>query len=103
MEYISTGTQIHCCFAIDFTASNGDPQTPNTLHYISHNGRTNPYEQAIQAVGEIIQDYDATKQFPVFGFGARIPPNGETSHHFPITLSNSPYCNGVPGVLESYR
>lgn len=22
MEYISGGTQIHCCFAIDFTASN---------------------------------------------------------------------------------
>jgi len=103
MEYITTGTQIHCCFAIDFTASNGDPTAPNSLHHMSQNSRINPYEQAIQAVGEIIQDYDATKMFPVYGFGARIPPTGDVSHHFPVTLSSSPYCSGVAGVLESYR
>lgn len=27
-EYIGGGTQIHCCFAIDYTASNGDPADP---------------------------------------------------------------------------
>lgn len=104
IEYISGGTQIHCCFAIDFTASNGNPNEPNTLHHISPiANRTNPYEQAIQAVGEIIQDYDQTKMFPVYGFGARIPPNSQVSHMFPVTFSDSPYCKGVEGVLEAYR
>ena len=43
--------------AIDFTASNGNPATPNSLHYYQPNF-VNQYAGAIQAVGEIIQDYD---------------------------------------------
>ncbi|ODN05578.1 Copine-8 [Orchesella cincta] len=89
MEYISGGTQIHCCFAIDFTATSGS--------------RPNPYEQAIQAVGEIIQDYDQTKKFPAYGFGARVPPSGEVRHNFPVTLTDNPFCNGIEGVMEAYR
>ncbi|CAL8088558.1 unnamed protein product [Orchesella dallaii] len=104
LEYIGGGTQIHCCFAIDFTASNGNPAETESLHHISEIvDRTNPYEQAIQAVGEIIQDYDPSKMFPVYGFGARIPPSGEVSHNFPVTLNDSAYCKGMDGVLEAYR
>ena len=43
--------------AIDFTASNGNPSTPSSLHYYQPN-QLNQYAAAIQAVGEIIQDYD---------------------------------------------
>jgi len=43
--------------AIDFTASNGNPAEPSSLHYYSPN-HTNQYAAAIQAVGNIIQDYD---------------------------------------------
>jgi len=104
MEYISGGTELHCCFAIDFTSSNGDPSDPNALHHFSTAGsRTNPYEQAIEAVGEIIQEYDRSKSFPVWGFGARVPPSGAVSHNFPVTLTDNPYCEGIPGVLEAYR
>ena len=39
----------------------------NSLHHFSTAGaRLNPYEQAIKAVGEIIQEYDQTKKFPVW-------------------------------------
>ncbi|CAG7719447.1 unnamed protein product [Allacma fusca] len=107
MEYIKNGTQIHCCFAIDFTASNGDPNEGNSLHHFSsQNNHTcpNPYEQAIQAVGDIIQDYDQTKQFPVYGFGARVPPAGTVSHNFYVTLNpDSPYCDDIVGVQNAYR
>ena len=44
--------------AIDFTASNGNPSTPSSLHYLNPYGGPNQYATAIQAVGEIIQDYD---------------------------------------------
>ena len=107
MEYIKNGTQIHCCFAIDFTASNGDPNDGNSLHHFSaatNHTSPNPYEQAIQAVGDIIQDYDQTKRFAVFGFGARVPPAGTVSHNFYVTMDQaSPYCDGITGVLEAYR
>lgn len=44
--------------AIDFTASNGNPSTPSSLHYLNPYGTPNQYAAAIQAVGNIIQDYD---------------------------------------------
>lgn len=42
---------------IDFTASNGNPREPSSLHYINPLG-SNEYLAAILAVGQIIQDYD---------------------------------------------
>ncbi|XP_021936016.1 copine-8-like isoform X2 [Zootermopsis nevadensis] len=102
MDYMKGGTQLHCSIAIDFTGSNGNPAMPESLHYISN--IPNAYEQAIQSVGRIIQDYDTDKLFPVLGFGARIPPDGQVSHEFFVNMNPSnPYCNGVSGVLEAYR
>ena len=43
--------------AIDFTASNGHPLEPTSLHYV-HPTHPNEYMQAIRAVGHVLQDYD---------------------------------------------
>ena len=75
---------------------------PQSLHYLSPDG-SNQYTQAIQAVGEIIEPYDADKQFPALGFGARIPPHGQVSFEFFLNLTSNPYCNGVQGILQAYR
>jgi hypothetical protein len=41
--------------------------------------------------------------FPALGFGARIPPTGQVSHEFFLTLDPSqPYCQGIDGVLAAY-
>lgn len=92
------------CIYLSFFKGNGDPTDPNSLHHFSASGsRPNPYEQAIQAVGEIIQDYDQSKTFPAYGFGARVPPSGEVRHNFPVTLTENPFCNGIDGVMDAYR
>ncbi|GAB1598493.1 copine-8-like isoform X3 [Argonauta hians] len=103
LDYIRGGTQIHCTFAIDFTASNGNPTSPSSLHYISPYN-LNPYATSLHAVGNIIKDYDSDKLFPALGFGARLPPNGYVSHEFPLngTIDN-PYCKGIEGVIEAYH
>ncbi|VVC25773.1 Hypothetical protein CINCED_3A006086 [Cinara cedri] len=102
LDYIMNGTQINCTFAIDFTASNGDPKDYNSLHYLSN--RPNQYEQALSAVGDIIQDYDSDKMFPALGFGAKIPPQGNVSHEFFLNLQASdPYCAGIEGVMNAYH
>lgn len=83
----------------NLTASNGDPKDHNSLHYLSN--RPNQYEQALLAVGDIIQDYDSDKVFPALGFGARIPPHGEVSHEFFLNLQASdPYCAGIEGKYK---
>lgn len=103
MDYVKGGLQIHCTIAIDFTGSNGDPSHPASLHHIAA-GVLNNYEQAINSVVSIIEDYDSDKQFPVLGFGARLPPDGRISHEFYVNMNpSSPYCSGVAGVLDAYR
>ncbi|KAF3822595.1 hypothetical protein GH733_007969 [Mirounga leonina] len=88
---------------VDFTGSNGDPRSPDSLHYISPNG-VNEYLTAIWSVGLVIQDYDTDKMFPAFGFGAQIPPQWQVSHEFPMNFNPSnPFCNGIQGIIEAYR
>ena len=60
LDYLQGGMSMNFVVAIDFTASNGDPNDPNSLHFIS-NPNPNQYVQAIKAVGDIIEDYDSDK------------------------------------------
>ncbi|XP_043921215.1 copine-3-like [Protopterus annectens] len=103
LDYIMGGCQLNFTVGIDFTGSNGDPRSPNSLHYISPNG-VNEYLTAIWSVGFVIQDYDADKMFPAFGFGAQIPPSWQVSHEFALNFNPaSPFCSGVQGIVDAYR
>ncbi|XP_053265629.1 copine-4 isoform X1 [Podarcis raffonei] len=107
LDYIMGGCQIQFTVAIDFTASNGDPRNSCSLHYI-HPYQPNEYLKALVAVGEICQDYDSDKMFPVYGFGARIPPDYkvgvQVSHDFAINFNeDNPECAGIQGVVEAYQ
>lgn len=100
LDYIQGGTAMNFSVAVDFTASNGDPNHPRSLHYRNPQGE-NQYTTAIRSVGEIIQDYDSDKQFPALGFGARVPPSGQVSHEFFLNLrQDNPYCQGVDGLMQ---
>ncbi|XP_077546757.1 copine-8-like [Haemaphysalis longicornis] len=103
LDFIRAGLQMHFTVAVDFTASNGDPRDPASLHFMDPM-RPNAYAMAIRAVGEVIQDYDTDKMFPALGFGARLPPDGRVSHEFFLNGSpTNPYCAGIQGVLEAYQ
>uniref|UniRef100_A0A8D0AIN9 Copine-2 n=1 Tax=Sander lucioperca TaxID=283035 RepID=A0A8D0AIN9_SANLU len=91
-----------CKVGIDFTASNGNPREPSSLHYINPLG-SNEYLAAILAVGQIIQDYDTDKMFPALGFGAQLPPDWKVSHEFAINFNpTNPFCSGVEGIAQAY-
>ncbi|GLD45718.1 copine-1-like isoform X2 [Lates japonicus] len=89
---------------IDFTGSNGDPRSPNSLHYMSPDG-LNQYLSALWSVGQVVQDYDTDKLFPAFGFGAKLPPDYQAAHHeFALNFNpTNPYCQGIQGIVEAYR
>ncbi|XP_058938239.1 LOW QUALITY PROTEIN: copine-8 [Kogia breviceps] len=102
LDYIKGGTQINFTVAIDFTASNGNPTQPTSLHYMNPY-QLNAYGMALKAVGEIVQDYDSDKMFPALGFGAKLPPDGRISHEFALNGNpRNPYCDGIEGVMEAY-
>ncbi|MGH0182987.1 UNVERIFIED_CONTAM: hypothetical protein FKN15_010930 [Acipenser sinensis] len=103
LDYVMGGCQINFTVGIDFTGSNGDPKSPDSLHYMSPNG-LNQYLTALWSVGQVIQDYDTDKLFPAFGFGAQVPPNFQVSHEFALNFNPSnPYCQGITGIVEAYR
>ncbi|XP_072357645.1 copine-6-like isoform X2 [Scyliorhinus torazame] len=103
LDYIMGGCQILFTVAIDFTASNGDPRNSQSLHFINHS-QPNEYLKALTAVGEICQDYDSDKKFPAYGFGARVPPDYEVSHDFPLNFNTSnPECDEIKGVITAYQ
>jgi hypothetical protein len=82
LQYIQGNCKINLMVAIDFTASNGVPSNPASLHHLNPSAM-NEYEKAIWAVGEILMNYDSTKTVPVWGFGGSPVPGAPTSHCFP--------------------
>ncbi|KAK8651061.1 hypothetical protein V6N13_140677 [Hibiscus sabdariffa] len=101
LDYISSGFELNFMVAIDFTASNGNPQHQDSLHYIDPSGRLNSYQRAIMEVGEVIQFYDSDRRFPVWGFGGRTN-NGSLSHCFNLSGTNSYEVEGVQGIMAAY-
>uniref|UniRef100_A0A669CCV6 Copine-3 n=1 Tax=Oreochromis niloticus TaxID=8128 RepID=A0A669CCV6_ORENI len=106
LDYVMGGCQINFTVGIDFTGSNGDPRSPNSLHYMSQDG-LNQYLSALWSVGQVIQDYDTDKLFPAFGFGAKLPPDYQVINNFifkkfGLSALLLPLL-GIQGIVEAYR
>ncbi|KAF7805157.1 protein BONZAI 3 [Senna tora] len=102
IDYISSGFELNFMVAVDFTASNGSPRSPDSLHYINPAGHLNAYQKAIMEVGEVIQFYDSNRRFPAWGFGGKTY-DGTVSHCF--NLNGDPGAHeveGVEGIMSAY-
>eukprot|EP00478_Filoreta_tenera_P000314 GABV01000314.1.p1 GENE.GABV01000314.1~~GABV01000314.1.p1 ORF type:complete len:367 (+),score=115.60 GABV01000314.1:230-1330(+) len=102
LDYLKGGLQVSFMVAIDFTGSNGNPASPDSLHFCMTNPINNPYTRAISDVGTVLEPYDSDRKFPVWGFGARIGQGG-VDHCFSISTNPSdPEVYGVQGILDAY-
>lgn len=102
-DWVRSGWQISQTIAIDYTSSNRDQRSKNSLHFL---GPNNQYEASILEVGGILEQYDSDGNFPVYGFGGVTGhmPKHELSHCFPLTGNmQQPEVKGVAGVLEIYK
>lgn len=91
--------------AIDFTGSNGTPTSPNSLHFMNPMN-PNQYQIAIQAVAQILLNYDSDKKIPAFGFGAdlRFPGMKGLSHCFPLSGNyENVDSEGLPHLMQLYQ
>ena len=66
LDYVMGGCQINFTVGVDFTASNGDPSHPQSLHFIDP-VRPNEYTHALWAVGGVCQDYDTYVRSTISG------------------------------------
>lgn len=102
VDYLCNGLQLNMITAIDFTASNRDPEDPRSLHHFVPGSQMNQYQQCIYSIGSILTKYDNDQQFPVYGFGGKI--NGQVSHCFPLTFNPAqPNVIGLQGILQAYQ
>eukprot|EP00918_Siedleckia_nematoides_P098130 GHVU01214836.1.p1 GENE.GHVU01214836.1~~GHVU01214836.1.p1 ORF type:complete len:563 (+),score=135.63 GHVU01214836.1:54-1691(+) len=102
LDYITEGCELTVTMAVDFTASNGDPADPKSLHAMVQ-GQLNQYQKAMMSIGEIIIDYDKDKKVGALGFGAILPGGAEASHCFALTgAPTQTEVEGVEGLLKAY-
>jgi hypothetical protein len=114
-DYLKSGGQFSLVLGVDFTASNGDPRTPGSLHHggwIPYDPASNfdalarqyhyfnPYQRAIHEVVQILGYYDSDKVYPVFGFGGQV--NGKVEHAFPLTRTENGLVYGITTLFKAY-
>ncbi len=107
LDYLRGGTQLAVMVAVDFTGSNGDPVSPDSLHAFKYDGSLNEYQRAIMGVCDILLHYDSDKKVPMFGFGGKPRyPNFTTpsvSHCFSMTGDQgNPWAYGLDGIMQIY-
>ena len=96
LDYLRGGIQVSIVGAIDYTASNGNPSSSSSLHYL---GNQNQYESAVWQVGQVVEPYDHDRCFPFFGFGG-IPRHmgiNNVSHCF--AMNGNPQNPEIPGGI----
>ncbi|XP_075254827.1 copine-9-like [Convolutriloba macropyga] len=91
-------------YVVQANNGNGDPKNQESLHYFNPAYPFNQFTTAIDAVGQIVEDYDADKLFPVYGFGGRFFGSTRTQDCHPLNdNSSNPHVIGVQGILDAYR
>ncbi|KAK1859450.1 hypothetical protein I4F81_002046 [Pyropia yezoensis] len=100
-EYLSGGLELHFCVAIDFTASNGSPSSPTSLHCDSP-AKPSAYVEALTSVGAVLAPYSRSHRYDAVGFGAQLP-TGMVSHLFALTGGADTAVTGVEGIVAAYR
>ena len=100
VDYLNAGIEIGLSVAIDFTRSNGNPNEPNSLHYIL-GAQQNQYERSILACGNIVGFYDKDQLYPCFGFGAKI--NNNLCPIFNLNFKDDPNVIYIQGIVDAYH
>jgi len=101
MQYLFGGLELHFTVAIDFTASNGDPSSPSSLHHDSP-AAPSAYVNALTSVGAVLEPYSRSHRYEAIGFGGQLP-GGRVSHNFALTGGADAAVHGVGGIVAAYR
>ena len=93
------GLNLDLSIAIDFTSSNGYPNSKFSLHY-TNNGFINNYEKAIRANYNIISSYNDNDKYNVYGFGAIYKKKFLKCFNL---NKNEEKISGIENIIKSYK
>ena len=100
IKLIKKGLNIDLSIAIDFTCSNGEPDSEQSLHKIN-GGYINPYEKVITEIYKIISLYNKKDKYDVYGFCANI--NDKFQKCFNINGTDDPSIIGIENIISQYK
>ena len=113
-DYIFGGCEIELSVAIDFSSSNGDPMSPNSLHHFKGNAtdaeteeineNDSEYMKALKSVGKVLQFYNNDKQIALYGFGGNIKSpagQGQRIESDCFALNGNIIDPRIPGLVNS--
>ncbi|CAE7302422.1 Cpne9 [Symbiodinium sp. KB8] len=105
LDYLRGGLELQLMVAVDFTRSNLGQTNPKSMHSVVNMDEETAYSTAIRALGEVMSVYDNDKCYPIYGFGAKIPPSHSVvSNCFALTGDFfQPEVEGVEGMLKAYH
>ncbi|VBB18647.1 hypothetical protein YASMINEVIRUS_1149 [Yasminevirus sp. GU-2018] len=98
MDLVKEGLEINVNMAVDFTGSNGDPQSSDSLHYV--HTTENQYQESIRRIGEAVIEYDTDRDIPLYGFGGQPRGARDVLHCFKLETVGSR--SGVEKALDAY-
>ena len=103
IDLLKLGVQINLGIGVDYTSSNGPPNSKNSLHCIN-DSEPNQYERAIRSCGSIVAYYDYDQKFPLYGFGGQKYGDRQANHCFAVNnKEDDPEIQGIEQVVKTYK
>lgn len=103
IDLLKLGVQINLGIGVDYTSSNGPPDSKTSLHCIT-NSEPNHYERAIRSCGSIVAYYDYDQKFPLYGFGGQKYGDRQANHCFAVNNNeDDPEIQGIEQVVKQYK
>lgn len=105
LDYLRGGLELQLMVAVDLTRSNLGQTNPKSMHSVVSTEEETAYASAIRCLGEVMSVYATDNSYPIYGFGAKIPPtHSVVSNCFALTGDFfQPQVDGVEGMLKAYH
>jgi Copine/C2 domain len=99
MDLMQKGLSIQTKMAVDYTASNGSPNQPSSLHFL--NSDCNPYLDGIMKVGGATIEYDDNNDIDLVGFGGALDGSSDANHCFALRAPDGMV--GLDRAVQTYK
>ncbi|KAM7439897.1 hypothetical protein ABFA07_010761 [Porites harrisoni] len=101
VDYVRGNCVIKLVCAVDFTISNGQPMTKDSLHNIDE--EKNEYVKTLNTIGKVLTSFKQEEKIPAYGFGAQATSAGPLPYIFPLDRDCGQFeLENIDTVIDAY-